>query len=143
LVMDSKGNLYGTTTRAGAFTWGTVFEVTPTGEETTLHTFGSQPLGESDGDLSEGTLVRDSKGNLYGTTDDAGALDGGIVFEVSPPAKKGDAWTYEVLYNFDGITGGNPSSPEAGLIMDKSGNLYGTTDLGGVNGNGAVFEVVP
>ena len=140
--MDGKGNLYGTPYSAGAFTCGTIFVVTPAGEEFTLHTFGAPPLNADDGCGSMGNLTWDIRGNLYGTTNACGTLDGGVVFEMSPPQAKGSAWTYGVLLNFDGNNGG-ASSPEASLILDKNGNLYGSTDLGGLDGNGAVFEVVP
>jgi uncharacterized repeat protein (TIGR03803 family) len=143
LVTDGRGNLYGTTSRYGANTWGTVFEVTPTGVETTLHSFGAPPLGADDGCGPLDHLLRDSKGNLYGTTNACGALDGGIAFELSPPHTKGAAWTYTVLHDFNGIDGRDASAPQAGLIMDKNGNLYGTTDLGGASGVGTVFEITP
>jgi uncharacterized repeat protein (TIGR03803 family) len=140
LVMDSKGDLYGTTLNAGAGTWGTVFGVTPTGEEVTLYSFGSEP---NDGCNPFDGLIRDSKGNLYGTANACGGLDGGTVFELSPPETKGAAWTETILYAFNFDAGkGDGTAPVGGLLMED-GILYGTTDLGGANGNGTVFELTP
>jgi uncharacterized repeat protein (TIGR03803 family) len=138
LVMDSKGNLYGTTLYAQPG-GGTVFEVTPTGAETVLWTFG---LIEYDGDNPFDGVIRDSKGNLYGTTYLAGRYGLGMVFELSAPAKKGGAWSETILYAFMGVPN-DGAYPTGGLIMDKGGNLYGTTYAGGTNGNGTVFELVP
>jgi len=138
VIMDKKGNLYGTTYAAGADNYGTVFKLTPAGTETVLHSFPSQ---SGDGSYLKAGLVRDNKGNLYGTTWIGGAYGGGTVFKLSP-SKKG-AWTETVLYSFCSqlnCTDGN--GPYAGLIMDKEGNLYGTTNGGGANPYcGTVFEL--
>ena len=138
LVMDSKGNLYGTTLYAQPG-GGTVFEVTPSGVETVLWTFG---LIEYDGDNLFDGVMRDSKGNLYGTAYLGGRTGVGMVFELSPPAKEGEAWGETILYAFMGAPG-DGAYPTGGVIMDKSGNLFGTTYAGGTNGNGTVFEIVP
>lgn len=144
VVLDGKGNLYGTTSRAlpGAEGGGTAFEVTPTGEETVLWTFA---LIEYDGCTPFAGVIRDSKGNLYGTTYLCGRYGLGTVFELSPPAKKGEAWTETILHSFQGFNtdGGNPA---ASLLMDSKSNLYGTTEDGGTNSDGdpgTVFEVTP
>jgi uncharacterized repeat protein (TIGR03803 family) len=146
LVIAGKGNLYGTTYAFGANTWGTVFEVTPTGEETTLHNFGAPPLGGNDGCDPFDSLIRDSSGNLYGDTETCGQYGGGNVFELSPPppTEKGAAWTYAALYDFHecGDTPTPPCNPVAAVILE-GGNLYLTLAGGGSNGNGAVFEVSP
>jgi uncharacterized repeat protein (TIGR03803 family) len=147
LIFDAKGNLYGTTSGGGAYGYGTVFELTPTGNdnwtETVLYSFcgkrfcpdGSQPLD---------SLVFDSAGNLYGTASNGANHDAcpsigcGAVFELSPGSDGN--WTEKVLHVFGG---GDGENPHAGLIFDGSGNLYGTTDEGGRNGNGVVFELSP
>jgi uncharacterized repeat protein (TIGR03803 family) len=137
LVLDTKGNLYGTTFDGGAHDGGTVFEVSPSGTETVLYSFCSQS-GCRDGYYPHADLVRDTKGNLYGTTQFRGAHGGGTVFEVSPSG------TETVLYSFcaqSGCTDGY--HPRAGLVLDTNGNLYGTTYDGGANGEGTVFEVSP
>jgi len=130
LVLDGKGNLYGTTYQGGLNNWGTVFKVTPAGVETVLYRFGN---GFEDGYWPFASLVRDGVGNLYGTTDEG--LDAlGTVFKVTR------AGVETVLYQF-GFQSGDGAFPDAGLLMDKLGNLYGTTSLGGAANGGTVFKV--
>ena len=94
------------------------------------------------GDQPDGGLIADKAGNLYGTTPWYGANSGGMIFELTPPAAGGDAWTQTVLYSFHGgSTDGG--APYGTLIFDASGNLYGTTAVGGPNNNGTVFELSP
>jgi len=145
LIMDGKGNLYGTTEYGGAYgspnesIGGTVFEVnTATGTETVLFSFGGYP---GDGLLPTAGLVR-YKNNLYGTTYTGGKNGNGTVFKLAPPAKKGGLWTETILYNF-GADADDGRYPAAGVIVDKKGNLYGTTTVGGVYGSGTVFEITP
>ena len=133
LVLDKKGNLYGTTLLGGAYGGGTVFEVTPSGTETILHSF--DPNG-TDGSYPYGRLVRDKKGNLYGTTSTGGAYGYGAVFEVTPSG------TETILHSFD-ANGTDGYSPFAALVLDKGGNLYGTTENGGTYDYGTVFELTP
>ena len=133
LVRGTKGNLYGVN-EAGPDGCGTVFQVTRRGTETILHTFGSQA---GDGCLAGyGQLIRDSKGNLYGTTRQGGAHNAGTVFMVTPAAVE------TVLYSF-GSQSGDGNNPYGPLIMDKKGNLYGATVGGGANGYGTVYKVTP
>ena len=141
LIMDKKGNLYGTTVYGGANNGGTVFEVSNAQVETVLYSFCSL-TSCMDGKYPYAGLIMDKKGNLYGTTQ-VGGYGGGVAFEVSPPAKKGGAWTEKVLYYFCTLTNCEDGTfPYAGLIMDKEGNLYGTTFGGGTGGYGTVFELV-
>jgi uncharacterized repeat protein (TIGR03803 family) len=109
---------------------GTVFMVTPGGTETLLHSFA----GGSDGASPFGGVVRKG-GKLYGTTYAGGASNDGTVFEI---ALKGSAET--VLYAF---SGGDGQEPDCALVLDKSGNLYGTTFRGGASNAGTVFELTP
>lgn len=133
LVLDASGNLYGTTFSGGAFvSGGTVFKVTPAGVETTLHSFGASL---SDGFAPQAGLVMDGRGNLYGTTGGGGATGNGTVFKITP------AGSASLIYSFGG--GADGSGPKAGLVIDASGNLYGTTYMGGASGNGTVFKVTP
>src|ERR1700686_3190000 len=134
LVLDAKGNLYGTTDGGGAYdsSSGTVFEVTPSGVETVLYNFGAQ-----DGDGSQPTagLLR-AGGDLFGTTSMGGANGSGTVFEVTPT--RGE----KVLVSFGANDGGG--YPEAVMVRDLQHNLYGTTSgFNGAYGNGAIFEVSP
>jgi uncharacterized repeat protein (TIGR03803 family) len=143
LVMDAAGNLYGTTQLGGAFSAGTVFEVSASGAEIVLYSF----TGGSDGSLPEGGLLIDAANNLYGTTDHGGdltcgqGLGCGTVFKLDKTGKQ------TVLYTFSGGTDG--AYPQAGLVMDAAGNLYGTASGGGdltCNqglGCGTVFKLTP
>lgn len=144
LIMDAKGNLFGTTVYGGADAEGTVFEILTGGTEQVLYSFCAMPSC-SDGQGPYAGLIADAKGNLYGTTQSGGTQDSGIVFKLSSSGKE------TVLYSFckernckDGLY------PQAGLIMDKAGNLYGTTTQGGGHhsqncreGCGTVFELTP
>ena len=142
LTADSSGNLYGTTLQGGKAgcaayggTCGTVFRLAPpsvrggTWKETVLYRFG----GGADGGSPFATLIVDSRGHLYGTTVGSGntgprcggTTGCGVVFRLSPPAAPGANWTETVLHSFTG--GSDGSFPEAGLIADPSGNLYGTS----------------
>jgi uncharacterized repeat protein (TIGR03803 family) len=112
---------------------GVVFSLTiKTRTYTVLYNF----MGSSDGAYPGGTLALDPKGNLYGTTGGGGSGSGfGTVFEVAPKTKK-----ETVLYSFTGRADG--AAPEGGVIRDKKGKLYGTTESGGTYGYGTVFELV-
>jgi uncharacterized repeat protein (TIGR03803 family) len=85
--------------------------------------------GNPDGRSPNGQLIADNAGNLYGTTEFGGGSDNGTVFELSPPTTKGGKWTETVLHSFTG--GSDGSAPNAGLVFDQHGNLYGTTFGGG------------
>jgi uncharacterized repeat protein (TIGR03803 family) len=146
LISDSSGNLYGTTAGGGGCSLGqggcgTVFEVTPGGQDSILYAF----QGGVDGLGPQGGVVMDSAGNLYGTTFAGGAASCcGAVFEV--PAGGGSE---SVLYSFHG--GSDGANPLAGVVRDKKGYFYGTTEFGGGDGCkhefgtgcGTVFEVTP
>jgi uncharacterized repeat protein (TIGR03803 family) len=129
LVRDSQGNLFGTTMFDGGFiSLGVVFEVTPSGTETVLHTF----LGGSDGAHPKGSLISDSEGNLYGTTSSGKNLKGGTVFKITPSG---------VLTELHTFSGSDGFDPNPGLALDANGNLYGTTFSGGASNDGVVFEI--
>ena len=129
-AVDAAGNFVGTTSAGGASGAGTVFKVTPRGKEIVLYTF----TGGADGANPEAGLLVDAKtGNLYGTTNAGGAYSAGTVFEVTPKGNE------TVLYSFTGKTDG--ANPQAGLVMNATGLLYGTTSAGGSNNNGTVFRL--
>jgi uncharacterized repeat protein (TIGR03803 family) len=138
LVFDDARNLYGSTLLGGSYNLGTVFELSPTPAggyaETVLHSFG----GPNDGIWAQNGVIRDAAGNLFGTTNSGGLHNDGIVFELTPTA--GGSWTKKVLYEFNGTDG---AAPAGGLVLDATGNLYGTTATGGSYGNGTVFELSP
>ena len=141
LLMDASGNLYGTTPNGGNSTRdGVVYELvnsSGTYTENVLYDFGSVP---NDGVGPNGGLITDASGNLYGTTlsDSEPSNRTGTVFEL---VNSSGTYTEKVLYRFGSIAG-DGSYPYAGVIMDTSGNLYGTTSSGGANGCGTVFELV-
>ncbi len=137
LIADERGNLYGTTTNGGAnfclrdtSSCGTVFELNPPPDEQTqwrervLWSFGAT---SDDGQLPVAGLIADKRGNLYGTTVGGGITGfAGTVFELNPPPDQQTQWHERVLWSF-GSTSDEGVFPEAGLIADKRGNLYGTT----------------
>jgi uncharacterized repeat protein (TIGR03803 family) len=143
LIFDQRGNLYGTTDGGGTNRGGTVFELSPpTGNQTqwsehVLWNFGA----DKDGALPLAGLIFDLRGNLYGTTDEGGTNNKGTVFELSPPTGNQTQWSEHVLWNFGVDDDG--AFPGASLIFDLRGNLYGTTNGGGTNGDGTVFELSP
>jgi hypothetical protein len=169
VVPDKAGNLYGATSQGGGSNCppisncGTVFQLSPPVKkgdrwtETILHVFLGVP--GNDGATPAGSVVIDANGNLYGTTGYGGSggcvlvgIKGGCgtVYELSPPQTKGGAWTYTILYSFQG--GNDGYFPWGDLTLDNKGNLYGATQFGGGKGTscnpfyqycGTVFELSP
>jgi uncharacterized repeat protein (TIGR03803 family) len=134
LIHGSDGSLYGTTFGGGSAGCGTVFKIAPSGKFTSVYSF----KGFSDGCNPVATVIRDSSGNVYGTTVFGGPANAGTVFKVTNSGKE------SVLYAFTG--GADGGTPEADLIRDSSGNLYGTTLYGGdltclTGGCGTVFKI--
>jgi len=137
-IADDQGNLYGTTFFGGAEGCedgcGTVFKISPEGAETVLYAF----QGGEDGDLPFSGVIADKSGNLYGTTSQGAgtgcdAHEGcGMIFKLTRDGSE------ILLHTFVGSDG---AYPEGGLLLDKNGNLYGTTNGGGANGYGTVFEL--
>jgi uncharacterized repeat protein (TIGR03803 family) len=125
VTFDNAGNIFGTTAFGGTYGVGTVFQLTPSGSnwsESVL--YSTQPCYVTAG------LVLDGSGNLYGATNNDGGNTDGAVFEVSP---LGSGWSGRILYQFYGPNGFG-AGPAATLLMDITGDLYGTTLLNGVNG---------
>jgi uncharacterized repeat protein (TIGR03803 family) len=150
LIFDARGNLYGTTYAGGAYGYGTAFRLAPGGNgawtEKVLYTFCSL-ANCTDGNNPWASLIMDAAGNFYSTTYGGGANGYGTVFQLVPGSH--DTWTENVLYSFAG-NGKDGYAPEASLIFDAAGNLYGTTLLGGASGKGCggygcgtVFELSP
>lgn len=137
LIFDPAGNLYGTTSFGGdlscgepGFGCGTVFKLDTTGILTVLHTFSSG----TDGDSPYAGLIRDPAGNLYGTTYLGGGRNAGTAFKLDINGNE------TVLHTFS-IGGGGGYYPQAGLLRDAAGNLYGTTNIGGASFWGTVFKL--
>jgi uncharacterized repeat protein (TIGR03803 family) len=131
VIVDSAGNLYGTTSKGGSGGLGTIFKLDPSGNKTILHSFGGP-----DGATPNATLVRDNSGNLFGTTREGGTSKVGTVFRLDPSGN------LTVLHSFQGGTDG--AYPEdADLVADESGSYYGTTSRGGIQERGTVFKITP
>jgi uncharacterized repeat protein (TIGR03803 family) len=143
LVRDANGNLYGTTEYGGTYGYGTVFELNKASKEKVLYSFS----GGKDGNAPSAGLVRDTQGNLYGTTQSGGDKTNctygcGVVFKVDKTGKE------TVLHTFEGYPN-DGAYPSGNLVRDKAGNLYGTTVIGGNgdcsdyygNGCGTVFKL--
>jgi uncharacterized repeat protein (TIGR03803 family) len=157
LIMDTAGNLYGTTVVGGGSDTsgtcnsqttvsgcGTVFKLDPSGNETVLYSFKGGSDGALPFQLGDGRLVRDAAGNLYGTTLEGGSgpctgrnqvvVGCGTVFKLDPAGNE------TVLYSFTGASDG--AFPYAGLVMDPAGNLYGTaSSFLALGGFGTVFKL--
>lgn len=147
VILDSAGNLYGTTLYGGAYGYGMVYELSPTPSgtwtETIMHNFDHN--GADGFYPNTGKLIFDAEGNLYGSTQDGGSGGNnprGTIYELSPSS--GGIWTEKILQTFQ-AAGGDGGVPNGSLIFDASGNIYGTASTGG-GGNfhlGTVFELSP
>jgi uncharacterized repeat protein (TIGR03803 family) len=133
LTLDASGNLYGTTSAGGTNGDGTVFEVSSGGTETILHSFQNG----TDGATPYSGLISDASGNLYGAATDGGANGGGTVFELSP---SGGNWNFSVLTSQPGW---GISGTFRDLMIDASGNIWGTTHCDGNYGAGTIYELTP
>ena len=136
LTIDANGDIFGTTISGGANNDGTVFEIVKnTSTPITLASFSL-----ADGELSVNrpkTLIVDSNGDLFGTTDPSTQNSGGVVFEIVKTSSGYDS-TPTIVINFNGSGDG---ALGANLVADANGNLFGTTQTGGVNNTGSVFEI--
>jgi len=129
-ALDSAGNLYGTTFEGGGANVGVVFKWSSSGYEV-LHNFA----GGSDGASPYTGVTLDSAGNIYGTTYNGGPANAGVVYEIPAGGKE------TVLYSFTG--GSDGAHPYAGVVLDSSGNLYGTAYQGGASNAGVVYKLSP
>ena len=142
LVADSAGNIYGTASLGGAFGVGGVFELSPPAvqggawTETAIYEF----TNGADGGRPFGTLIIDANCALYDTTYQGGDGKVGVVFQLTPPAQQGGAWTETILHSFSGSDGGNPAG---GVIFGANGRLYGTAQSGGAGRGGVAYELTP
>ncbi len=142
LVQGSDSNFYGTTTIGGAYNFGTVFKITPSGQLATLYSFCSGGLPCADGANPYGALVQAADGNFYGTTDSGGANGvGGTVFKITSQG------ALTTLYSFCSEPNcADGGGPYAGLIQGSDGAFYGTTTAGGGTACvdcGTVFKITP
>lgn len=130
VTIDGDGNLYGTTGYAGANGHGTIFKIAPNGDYSVLYAFTDGTPSDSE----SANLVIDEDGNLYGTQSSGGsAYNSGTLYQVSAGG------VFKVLHVFTGGLDGG--SPEGGVLINKFGELVGTTSSGGADGRGTVFKV--
>jgi len=137
IAVDPSGNLFATAPYAGGNQVGILYELKPTAgywNYSVVHTF----TGAGDGGFPFGGLTTDKAGNVYGTTIYGGIYEYGTVYKFVPG--KAGRWNETVLHSF---TNGYDGSIPWGVILDSSGNLYGTAGEGGANNNGVVFEITP
>ena len=137
LTMDAAGNLYGSTSQGGSTGNGVVYKLTPGSNgwtETVLYAFN----GTDDGSWPTGPLTFDPYGNLYGTTTQGGADAWGTVYKLTPTQ---NGWQFSLLYTFTGADDG--ADAEYGVVRDRNGVLYGTTNAGGSGQAGTVFQLRP
>jgi uncharacterized repeat protein (TIGR03803 family) len=133
VIQATDGNLYGTTTFGGASGFGTIYTTPLNGSSlTVLRSFS--PNDGTDGTSSFSRLVQASDGNFYGTSQNGGSLNQGTVFRITP----GGVYTVLHEFNSDGLDGANPT---AGLIQASDGNLWGSTNSGGIYGSGTIFRM--
>jgi uncharacterized repeat protein (TIGR03803 family) len=133
LVQGTDGNFYGTTASGGAHFQGTVFQITPAGALTVLHSFSGYP---TEGAVPSAALVRGNDGNFYGTTGSGGAHFKGTVFKIDATGN------LTTLHSFSGSPS-DGTGPVAGLVQGTDGNFYGTTAAGGAHYQGTAFEITP
>ena len=124
LIQASDGDFYGSTLTGGSSNGGTIYQITPSGTETIVHSFAGSPYAG---------VLQGSDGNFYGTTANGGTSGRGTVFELTPIGSE------TVLYSFPA----GSSDPYCGLIQGSDGNFYGTTGAGGTNDAGTVFKITP
>lgn len=140
VILDSLGNLYGASSIGGPGGGGSVFMLSRAGGTWVFDlVYGFNYTGYFYGfEGPRASLTMDSNGNLYGTTDADGAYLEGSVFKLTP---SDGSWSYTDLHDFSG--GADGSAPISSVVMDASGNLYGTTSNGGAYGYGTVWEITP
>ncbi|MBA3915553.1 MAG: hypothetical protein H0X25_17195 [Acidobacteriales bacterium] len=132
VVRDKSGNLFGVSLGGGTHAKGAIYKITPTGEESVLHS-----LTTGQGDLPFDRLTLDPAGNLYGTAGYGGFADNGTVFEWKHSGE------FAVLHRFGQGNYQDGTNPCAGVVIDAEGNLYGTAPYAGPFNNGAVYKITP
>ncbi len=135
LILASDGNLYGTTEYGGADNLGTVFKITLAGVETQLYSF---VRNGADGSYPKAGVIQASDGNFYGMTSAGGTTNGGTIYRVNSTGVE------TVLYSFNQSSLSTDGyAPRANLLQASDGNIYGTTNDGGINGPGIIFKITP
>lgn len=146
LVLHGSGVLYGTSLGGGAYEGGMVFQFVPptvVGGAWTENVLCSFGFATGDGISPSANVIFDSAGSIYGITIAGGAANGGTVFRCSPPASPSGSWTETILHSFGEGNAKDGVLPSGGLIFGKNGVLFGATQIGGSNSEGAVYGIVP
>ena len=128
-LVQSNGNLYGTTLMGGSAGYGSIFEITTNGTLTSLHSFD-----KTHGAYPDAGLIKATDGNFYGTTDQGGSHGDGTIFKIT------SGGVFTSLHSFSSKDG---AYPDAELVQATDGNLYGTTTRGGTHASGTVFKITP
>lgn len=136
LASDPAGNIYGTTTGGGLYGYGTVFKLSPSSSGWTLTTIYNFTLDFGNQQTQQGIAI-DSKGSLYGVTQNGGEYQLGTVYQLTPTV---GFWNQTVLHTFTGNNDG--AFPRGPLTIDQSGAVYGTAEFGGIHEFGTVFKLV-
>jgi uncharacterized repeat protein (TIGR03803 family) len=147
VVQDSKGNLYGATRGGGTYGVGTIYELSPPVQvggawtKTTIYNFLS--WGNT-GNIPSSDLTMDGTGALYGTTYVGGdsRCVCGVVYKLKPPVQQGGAWTQQVLHAFKS-SGTDGRLPNAAVVVNKQGTIYGVTQQGGAWDSGVIYQITP
>jgi uncharacterized repeat protein (TIGR03803 family) len=141
LISDAAGNMYGTAVQGGISSGaGVVYEVSPTSTGAWKLTVLRSFTGGNDGNLPESGLVFDSSGNLWGTAETGGLYGFGTVYEMTPTGT--GHWSLITQHSFSNSSG-DGSHPQAGVLFDAAGNIYGSTTNGNTSGYGTVWELSP
>ena len=147
LALGSDGNLYGTTLHGGTNGAGSIFLMTTTGLLSNLYSFpaATNNLGEVNYDLGPNDLAQGINGNFYGTTRHGGSNFNGTIFEISPSGSFANLHTFaaETINSRGYATSADGAMPVGALAQGNDGNLYGTTQYGGANGTGTIFQLTP
>jgi uncharacterized repeat protein (TIGR03803 family) len=144
LVADAGGRLYGTTYVGGRFGAGSVFRLLPPAlpggpwTEGTLYNFNGSGSSSQASPLG---VVVGASGELYGAAGSVGSVNGGVVFQLSPPSGGKGPWIQTVMHTFTGENG-DGFQPSGCLILDADGDVYGATAAGGQFGSGAIYELI-
>lgn len=131
VIFDAQGNMYGSTSAGGTGGYGTIYEVSPTGQETILWNFQAQ----SDGMTPYAGLQLDASGNLYGAATNGGVNGGGTIFELS---QSNGSWNLTPIYS---TPGWGVSGPYRTPYLDANGNIFGTTHCDGAYSAGSIYEL--
>jgi uncharacterized repeat protein (TIGR03803 family) len=147
LALGSDGNFYGTTLHGGTGGAGSIFQMTPTGDLTNLYSFpaATNTAGAVNYDLGPNDLVQGSNGNFYGTTRRGGANFNGTIFTISSSGTFANLHVFaaESTNSLGHETSAEGVTPVGALVQGSNGNFYGTTQYGGVNGTGTIFQLTP